>query len=258
MLSIITIVILYLFLQMVFVWMLYRKTNNPSIVDSSWSIGLMMAGFIYLFSAQVSQRNLIIAALLGAWALRLAGYIWWTRLRLGHQDKRYTSLSSQWKISQSLGFFLNFQLQALLIFFISFIFFLISLSHATTLSSLDLAAILLVLTSIAGETTADLQLQRFKKMNPGKVCDVGLWYYSRHPNYFFDWLTWCGFALFALPSPFGCIGLLSLILLYIIFTRITGPITERGSIQSRGAAYLQYQAVTSMFVPWIHKHDSKN
>lgn len=253
MLTTIAIVIVYLILQMIFVWVLYKITNNPSIVDSSWSIGLMIAGFIYLFSTPINQRKLIIAVLLSVWALRLSGYIWWTRLRLGHQDKRYTALSSPWKISQSLGFFLNFQIQALLIFLISFMFFLTSLSDAATLSTLDIAAIIIVLTGIAGESIADLQLQRFKRTNSGKVCNIGLWYYSRHPNYFFDWLTWFGFALFAVTSTFGCVSFLSLMALYIIFTRITGPMTERGSIQSRGNAYLQYQATTSMFVPWFKR-----
>ena len=247
------ITIAYLFLQMCAVWVLYRIYNNPSIVDASWPLGLMVAGLIYLFTSILTTRKMIVAMLLVIWALRLAGYLWYTRLRVGHIDKRYTNISNQWKMSQSLGFFLNFQLQALLIFIVSFIFFFIGTSQLETLSTIDLLAIIVVLVGIMGETISDLQLRHFKKKYSGEVCNVGLWSYSRHPNYFFDWLSWVGFTLFALQSNLGCLSLISVALLYIIFTRITGPITEYGSIQSRGQAYLDYQKKTSMFFPWF-KH----
>ena len=56
--------------------------------------------------------------------------------------------------------------------------------------------------ALGGESIADAQLARFRHdpANKGCVCDVGLWRYSRHPNYFFEWLVWCGFALLALPA----------------------------------------------------------
>lgn len=253
MLSIIFLVAAYLFLQMCLIWVLYMIYKNPSIVDGSWSIGLMASGMIYLFSTSITSRKMLVACLLSIWAIRLALHLGITRIRKGHIDKRYTTISSQWKIKQDLGFFLNYQFQASLIFVISFIFFFISQSNATSLSMLDFLAVAIILMGITGESIADLQLERFKKASPGQVCDNGLWYYSRHPNYFFDWLTWLGFMMFGLQSHYGYFSLISVILLYIIFTRITGPITERGSIQSRGNAYLQYQSTTSMFIPWLKR-----
>jgi steroid 5-alpha reductase family enzyme len=92
---------------------------------------------------------------------------------------------------------------------------------------------------------------RFKAQHKGGVCNIGLWNYSRHPNYFFDWLTWLGFTLFGIQSNNGYLGLVSLLLLYLIFTRITGPLTERGSVQSRGQKYIDYQNQTSVFFPWF-------
>lgn len=252
-LNTILIVIAYLFVQMCIIWVFYRLYKNPSIVDSSWSIGLMISGLIYLCSSAMTSRKIIVGILLIIWSLRLAGYLWLTRLRSGHIDKRYKMISNKWKMSQSLGFFLNFQLQALLIFIISFIFFFISLSPSKILSTTDFIAIAIVLIGILGESISDLQLHRFKQAYPGKVCNIGLWSYSRHPNYFFDWLTWFGFTLFAIQSTFGYFSFISLVLLYAIFTRITGPITERASIQSRGRAYVEYQERTSMFIPWFRR-----
>ncbi len=251
----INIVVMYLIIQMTFMWGLYRILKNPSVVDVSWSLGLMNAGLIYLSlaTASISIRNLIIGALLVTWALRLAFYLWYTRIREGHIDKRYIELSANWKISPSLGFFLNFQLQGLLILIISSVFFLISKSTLTHPTLIDVIGFCLIIIGITGETCADLQLLRFKKQYKGEVCTVGFWRYSRHPNYFFDWLSWVGFALCAIPSKMGYLGFLSPLVLYIIFTRMTGPLTEKGSVQSRGQKYLDYQKQTSMFFPCFKK-----
>jgi len=246
-------VVIYLFLQMSLMWGLYRILKNPSVVDVSWSLGLMISGLIYLRFAPLSSRTVTIAIFLILWALRLALYLWYTRIRKGHIDKRYIELSNNWKISPSLGFFINFQLQGLLILIISSVFFLISKSGVTDLTFIDGIAICIILVGIVGETVADLHLQSFKAQHKGEVCNLGAWNYSRHPNYFFDWLSWIGFALFAIQSRIGYLALLSPLMLYVIFTRMTGPLTERSSIKSRGQKYINYQRQTSMFFPWFKK-----
>jgi len=244
-------VFFYLLFQMTLVWVVYRVLKNPSVVDVAWSLGLMISGFVYLWSVPSTARTLLVSSLLTLWGLRLAGFLWYTRIRLGHSDKRYTEISTGWKINQSLGFFLNFQLQGFLIFFISFIFYLISTSTTHNLTGVDAIALLTVLIGIAGESLADVQLYHFKARHKGVVCNIGLWKFSRHPNYFFDWFTWLGFTLFAFQSNHGYLGLGSLLVLYVIFTKITGPITERSSVQSRGQEYITYQQHTSMFFPWF-------
>lgn len=249
----IAIVFFYLVFQMCFVWMVYRVLKNPSVVDASWSIGLLISGLIYLGSSPITPRSAIVGALLTLWALRLAGHILYTRIFQGHVDKRYTELSNSWKINQALVFFLNFQLQGLLIFIISFLFYFISNTNNSSFSFIDVMAIIMVFVGVFGETVADLQLSRFKVHHKGGVCNIGLWNYSRHPNYFFDWFTWLGFTVFAVQSHYGYLGLISLLVLFLIFTQITGPLTERGSVKSRGQKYIDYQKSTSMFFPWFKK-----
>jgi steroid 5-alpha reductase family enzyme len=251
----IAMVFFYLLLQMCLVWGAYRLLKNPSVVDASWSFGIMCSGLIYLVRGPTSPRSLVISALLILWSLRLAGYLLYTRIFQGHVDKRYSALSNSWKINQSLGFFLNFQLQGLLIFVISFVFFLIAQSNNANLDRFDVFAVVVILIGIVGESIADWQLRTFKTQEKGGVCTMGLWHYSRHPNYFFDWLTFVGFALFGLQSNKGYFGIISPLLLYYIFTRITGPLTELGSVQSRGQPYIDYQSQTSMFFPWVKKHN---
>jgi steroid 5-alpha reductase family enzyme len=182
-----------LILVMCAVWGWYRYSKNPSVVDVAWAIGLTIAGLIYLFSSSLSARHWVISILLILWGVRLAGYLWFTRIRLKHIDPRYQTLSEQWKIAKSLGFFINYQIQALLIMLISLPFLLIHTQTMSVFSSLDYFAVSLVIIGLIGETIADWQLQRFRqaqqKTGEKNVCECGLWYYSRHPNYFFEWAS---------------------------------------------------------------------
>jgi steroid 5-alpha reductase family enzyme len=102
------------------------------------------------------------------------------------------------------------------------------------------------------ERLADHQLARFKQdeANRGKVLSSGLWRYSRHPNYFFQWLTWVAYAIVALEAPYGWIGLVApAIMLYLILAVTGVPPAEASSLRSRGDAYRRYQQRTSSFVP---------
>ena len=108
----------------------------------------------------------------------------------------------------------------------------------------------------ACEALADAQMKRFKAApaNRGQVCQVGLWRFSRHPNYFFEALIWVGFALFALGSPHGWIALSCPVLMLYFLLKVTGiPLTEEYAVKSKGAAYREYQRTTSAFIPWFHK-----
>ncbi|CAM2742680.1 DUF1295 domain-containing protein [Legionella worsleiensis] len=237
------------FLHMCLVWCVYRYLKNPSVVDVGWASGLTLSGLIYLFANPVSSRSLILGFILLLWGGRLGIYLWYTRIRLGHVDPRYTSLSEQWKIAKPLGFFLNFQIQGVLITLVALPWYFCGTSLVGYLTLFDYCGILLVIAGLTGETLADMQLQHFKKSPSGAVCTVGLWNYSRHPNYFFEWMVWCGFSLFALSHSYGFVGFISPLTLYLIMTQITGPMTEAGSIKSRGQAYVDYQKTTPMFFP---------
>ena len=114
---------------------------------------------------------------------------------------------------------------------------------------------LIMFVAFVGETVADQQLYRFKQnpKNHGKTMDQGLWKYSRHPNYFFEWLHW-----FAYPIIGVAAGLLSLwiypILMWLFLYYITGiPFSEQQALKNRGQNYLDYQKRTSMFIPWKPK-----
>lgn len=246
----IALVWLVLFIHMCLVWCLYRYLKNPTVVDVGWASGLTLSGLIYLYYYPISLRTVVLSLVLVAWGSRLGLYLWITRIWVGHVDKRYTTLSDSWTIAKPLGFFLNFQLQAVLILIISLPWYLSGSAGVHSLSWLDFVGIFLAIGGLLGETLADSQLQNYKKTPSGPVCDIGLWHYSRHPNYFFEWLIWCGFALFGLANAHGYLGLISPLTLYLLMRYVTGPMTEAGSIKSRGQAYLDYQKTTPMFFPF--------
>lgn len=241
------------FIHMCLIWCLYRYLKNPSVVDVGWASGLTLSGLIYLFFDSFSTRSMILGILLILWGGRLGLYLWYTRIRPGHIDKRYTNLSDRWKIAKPLGYFLNFQLQGLLIMLVATPWYFIGKAAIQSLNILDYVGIVLAILALTGEMLADNQLQQYKRAPTGALCTIGLWHYCRHPNYFFEWLVWCAFTLFGFAHSYGFIGLVSPLTLYLIMTRITAPMTEAGSLKSRGQAYLEYQKTTPMFFPQFNK-----
>ena len=118
----------------------------------------------------------------------------------------------------------------------------------------DCLGALILLGGIAGEALSDAQLKRFREdpANNGRVCDVGLWRWSRHPNYFFEWTIWVGYAVFALASPGGWIALAMPALMLHFLINVTGlKATEEQALRTKGERYRTYQARTSGFIPWI-------
>ncbi|WP_367606855.1 DUF1295 domain-containing protein [Legionella sp. W05-934-2] len=242
---------IFVFMHMTAFWFLYRLLKNPSIVDVGWASVLTLTGWVFLLFGNHAVISLICGALLLIWGLRLGGYLWFSRVGKGHLDKRYTKLSEGWKMAKDLGFFLNFQLQGILAFIIALSFYFIS--KRTGMVGWDGLGIMMIVVGLIGESAADYQLQAYKRNAKEAVCQNGLWRYCRHPNYFFDWLSWLGFSLIAIQAPNGWIAFVSPLTLYIIMVYITGPMTEAGSLSSRGEAYRTYQRQTNQFFPGPRK-----
>jgi len=149
---------------------------------------------------------------------------------------------------------LFFQAQALVLLALSWPFFSLAANSAARLHALELLGAVVVVLAVAGEGIADAQLDAFKRSaRDGRhVCAVGLWRYSRHPNYFFEWLVWVGFALAALPAPHGWIALGCPAAMLYLLLRLTGiRYTEEQLERSKGDAYREYRARTSAFFPWF-------
>jgi steroid 5-alpha reductase family enzyme len=241
-------------------WYVQRRTGNAGIVDVGWAAGIafLAVGYSIVGAAPLSLR-VAVASMVGLWGFRLA----WHIHQRGHgkpEDGRYAQLRSDWgaRFQQKLlGFYL---LQALTVAFFALPSALVATDAAGEWSALRALGMAIWALGWVGESIADKQLNAFKKLasaNEGPVCKRGLWRYSRHPNYFFEWLTWVGLAVFALPSPKGALALACpAAMLYLLF-RVTGiPATEAQALRSKGEAYRAYQRETSAFFPWFPKNSS--
>ncbi len=245
-------------LMMVFVWMAAKRMNNAGIVDIWWSYGFIpVAIFCAVFGKGDPLRNALIGAMVCVWSFRLGTHLF-RRVMAHHpeEDPRYAELRDQFPNHTWLMFFGFFQLQGLLIGLLSLPVVLACSNPTGGIGALEVAGLVLWIVAILGESLADAQLAAFRKNpeNKGKVCDAGLWRVSRHPNYFFEWLIWISFFVYALGAPFGWTGLFSPLLMLYFLTCVTGiPPSEAHSLASRGDAYRRYQARTSPFIPWFPK-----
>lgn len=246
-------------LQLV-LWVASIPLRNAALVDVGWaaSLGLLGVGYA-VFGTSAVPRRVLIGTLVGLWSLRLTSHLLFDRVIGEEEEGRYQRLRAYWGARANAGFLLFFQAQALLAAVLSIPFAYAAFAPRVALGLLDIAACVVFAAAWAGEALADRQLARFRAdpTNRGQVCRVGLWGWSRHPNYFFEWLMWCAFALVALPAPSGWIGLLAPLLIFIFVTRLTGiPATEHHMVLTRGDAYRRYQATTNAFVPWPPRSES--
>lgn len=237
-------------------YLLARRLDNYGIVDVAWAYAFAPVAVGYAWAGGGwAPRRVVIAGLALAWSLRLGTHLL-RRVAAHHpqEDSRYGQLRRDWAGRFDRTMFGFFQLQAASVALLALPFLVPTANAHAGLLPLEIAGLALWVVAFAGEALADAQLAAFKR-NPahrGRVCDVGLWRYSRHPNYFFEWLIWVGVALFALASPAGWLGLIAPAAILYLLLRVTGiPLAEEQSLRSRGDAYRRYQQTTSAFVPWF-------
>ena len=236
-------------------WFIQRRTGNAGIVDAGWAASI---GFLAVFFAATSEgyppRRLLVALLAGIWALRLSFYIMKDRVLNKPEDGRYRALRKKWGSSAGIRFFLFYQYQALFALFFALPMLVVSHNSYYFWNVWSALGVLIWIMSVGNTIVADLQLARFRAnpANRGRTCRVGWWRYSRHPNYFFEWLHWWSYVALAAGSPYWWISLFALGMMLSLLLKVTGiPPAEAQALASRGEDYRDYQRTTSPFVPWF-------
>ncbi len=245
-------------LIMVFIWLWSYKIKNAGVVDIFWSYNFPVIAIILLLLAPgFETRKLLICGMVIIAGARLGTHLAVRILKHLHEEEpRYAQIRKEWGKAAEKKMFGFFQMQAVSNVLLAIPFFIITINTKPELSVLEYAGAVLWATSVFGEATADAQLAAFKKnpANKGKVCDVGLWGYSRHPNYFFEWLMWVSYFVFALASPYGYIAVISPAIILYLLLKVTGiPMTEQQSLRTKGEAFKKYQQSVSVFVPWFKR-----
>lgn len=230
-----------------------------AVVDMIWTGGLGLAGVAYYLSQSADTiRSVVVMGILVLWSGRLSLHILRDRVIPGKEDPRYAALAKRWGGAARRKFIFVFLGQVPLILLFLYPASLAMGNPAAGWSWFDNVGLFIAALALAGEFLADHQLSRFRANpeNKGKVCRTGLWRYSRHPNYFFEWLHWFAYVAFAIGCSNWWLALLGPVMMFVFLRYITGiPFAERSSLRSRGDAYRDYQKTTNAFFPWIPQQD---
>lgn len=246
---------LVLCIMAIALWIVSRIKNDVGIVDSFWSLMILIAGlcFLYFSGNMLSERTTLVLLLLSLWAIRLSVHI--ARRNWGQEeDKRYQTIRENNQPNfEFKSLYIVFLLQALLALIVALP--LMSIFNSDTqLNSLDYIAFSLWLFGMFFESVGDLQLARFKsdKTNQNKVMDKGLWRFSRHPNYFGEFCIWWAFFLFAIASGYWW-SIVSPLLMTILLLKVSGVSLLESTITERRPEYVNYRRTTNAFFPWFPK-----
>jgi steroid 5-alpha reductase family enzyme len=241
---------------MVAAWAFGLKVRNGGWTDVFWSFGsgllLAAAAFAATGADTSPARRLLIVAFMLIWGLRLGLYL--APRVAGHpEDPRYANFRKTARNYPLTMLFVSLpQAPATALLAISVV--AAATRPEPSLDARDALAALVFLAAIAGETLSDAQMKRFRAdaANKGKVIETGLWSWSRHPNYFFQWLGWMAYPVMALdPSrPVSFLTLVAPAVMYGLLRYVSGvtPL-EEAMLESRGDKFRDYQKRVSVFFP---------
>ena len=241
--------------MMIVGWIVSLTARNVTVVDSLWGLGFVLITWTTFFMSDgFNGRNLLIAILVTLWGTRLSIYLSLRNWGAG-EDPRY----GQWREKSGERFWLVslfkvFVLQAVFLWAISMVLQVGQLSPMPDkFVWWDAIGTFIWLVGFIFEAVGDWQLARFKAdpSNWGKVMDQGLWAYTRHPNYFGEFLIWWGFFIITCSTPSGWWTIISPLIVSVVLLKMTGiPLTEK-TIKKTRPGYDAYARRTSAFVPWF-------
>jgi steroid 5-alpha reductase family enzyme len=241
-------------------WALARRSGNGGWADVVWSFTTGAAGVAYAVTPTAgfmpAPRAALVAILIAGWSLRLGFHLWRRTAGAAHEDARYAEFRREWGPAFQRRMFVFLQIQALASALPTLAMLAAARNPAPFPAWSDIAGIALLAAAVVGEGAADAQLAHYKAdpANKGGVCDTGLWGWSRHPNYFFEWLGWLAYAVIAIgpmgERPLAWAALAGPAFMFALLRFVSGvPPTEAAMAKSRGVVFADYQARVSAFFP---------
>ena len=233
------------------------RIQKMSMMDIVWSLGLGFGTvFLFLEVEVLSFSSWAALGLMLLWSARMGIHLFFNRILTDKEDSRYQQLMDHAGASWKWVFLLFFLLQVVFIFIFLFPIKAAIQASESGIGVFQVFGLIIGCLALVGETLSDIQLDQFcsKPENKQKVCKDGFWRYSRHPNYFFEWLFWFSFVGLASGSEQFYLSIIGPVVIYVFLRYITGvTFAELSSLESRGDAYKLYQKETNVFFPWFPK-----
>ena len=245
---------------MVAAWAVVMVTRNGGWTDVAWTWGttlsLAAAALCPDPGSAIAPRQWLVAGFMAIWGLRLGLYLT-PRVASHPEDARYAAFREQWGKAYGRNMLFVTLPQAPATALLAFSVVLAARAPHEGMglfATRDLIAGLLFAAAIVGEYVSDSQMKAFRanKSNKGQVMDRGLWGWSRHPNYFFQWLGWCAYPVIALDParPLSWLSLAAPVVMYVLLRYVSGvPPLEEAMLKTRGDLFRKYQARVSAFFP---------
>jgi steroid 5-alpha reductase family enzyme len=247
---------------MLLLWLIQMRTRSAGVVDVGWAavLGSLAVLYAVLGDGWLPRRSLL--AVCGClWGYRLALHLLRDRVLGKPIEGRYVALRQRWAAHINVASLFIYQAQAIAASALSLPFLFIAFNPEPSWMIFDAIGLLLLMIGIVGEYVADRQLNHWKSDpdNRDKTCQSGIWRYSRHPNYFFEWIIGCGFAVLAIGTPQGWIALIAPLSILYLILRVTGiPPAEAQALRSRGNDHRRYQQATSLFFAWAPRKETRS
>ncbi len=242
---------------MTVLWLISLRIRNASIVDVFWGLGFVLVSWTtVLLTDATAMRRWVIVVTATIWGTRLAAYLAWRNFGKP-EDYRYRAMRDSYGDRFAwVSALLVFGLQGLLMWIVSWPL-QFGQQSAAALNWVDVLGVMLWTLGWLFETVGDWQLARFKRQMEyaGKVMDRGLWRYTRHPNYFGDFLVWWGFYLMAVASHAPWWTIVSPLVMSVLLMRVSGVTLLERSLQTRRPQYTDYMRRTSAFFPWPPRNE---
>ena len=231
-------------------FVLSRTIQLTSLIDVLWPMGSTFLAYNLLLRLPFTWNNFLLLLALGIWCVRLSFFLLATRAIKKEEDLRYQELlKGKESHKETLAVLFQYLFQWFLQVCLGLSFLTFAWNESDNISWYTVGGFVLALLAICGESLADHQLLCFKKQRKVGLLKEGLWAYSRHPNYFFDWLFWLSIGVMGYEFPWGYSAFIGSLVMWIIFNFMSGPLTERLSLRKHKEIFEKYKKQVPFMIP---------
>lgn len=232
----------------VFVFIFSLVFKNASVYDPYWSVQPIVIVVAISFKVKFTLITFLILLVVCLWGIRLTANWAYTFHGLKYQDWRYTMLNEKTKSFYPIINFVGIHLVPTLVVYLAVMPAVTVLLLNPKFNALSLIGTAISLVAVSLQTVSDIEMHKYRKNKTTTFIRVGLWKYSRHPNYLGEILMWWGVGIFALiNTAFNWWTLTGAIVNTLLFVFVSIPMAENKQSQKEG--FQEYKRQTHVLLP---------